>query len=435
MKTKTAVFLPAKGTSSRIANKNVQLMDGKPLFLHTLEKLFLSDIFDEIWLDTESDELAALADHIPCRRLHRIQELASNLTDGNQLFLNEVKSTEADIVMQVLGTSPFIEISTMARAIEILKTRPEYDSVVLINRQKQYTWSEGRPQYPIHRIPNSVDLPDTLIETMGLYAIRREAALKTGRRVGERPYLLDSTPIEAIDVNWPDDFALANRIAAGLREENRRLLNNIKVHLSSAILSDVMDDLGIREDQMIVGLHQNLPGRKIFGHAKTLRLRKIEDGEDFRGIYDALESYNTVIPNDIIMVENQTPEFAYFGELNANLAIRSGAIGAVIGGKTRDSEAVGALDFPTFSTGYVGRDVRRRAVTDTINRPIEIFNVPVKPGDLVFGDAEGVIVIPLKFEQKVLDEVFRRLKAEKNILFDIASGADIQALTNRHGNF
>ena len=107
---KIVAFLPAKGSSSRIKNKNLQLLDGKPLFLHTLEKLVGSNIFDDVYLDTESQEIIDLASEVNCKILHRDPSLASNKTDGNDLFLNEIKNIEAHIYVQVLCTSPFIRL-------------------------------------------------------------------------------------------------------------------------------------------------------------------------------------------------------------------------------------------------------------------------------------------------------------------------------------
>ena len=57
---KTIAFLPAKGSSDRIGNKNVRLLDGKPLFLHSIDKLLACDFIDEVYLDTESEEIAAM---------------------------------------------------------------------------------------------------------------------------------------------------------------------------------------------------------------------------------------------------------------------------------------------------------------------------------------------------------------------------------------
>ena len=432
---KVAVFLPVKGNSERIQSKNMKLMDGKPLFLHTLEKLVYSSSFDEVWLDSESEEVFKAASYLNFNKLNRDPELANNKTDGNKLFLNQVKHSDADILVQILCTSPFIKIETINKAIEILKTKKEYDSVVLVQKDKQYTWSDSGPNYDFNKIPNSKDLPDTIKETMGLYVIRRDAALKTSRRIGEKPFLLECSPQEGIDVNWPEDFDLANNIAAGIREKDRCLLNNIKNHLSSSMLSDIFDDLNIKEKKIITSLKINIDNKKIFGRAKTLKLRKIENGEDFRGIYKALDSYATIIPNDVIMVENEVSDYAYFGELNANLAIRSGAVAAVIGGKTRDNSAVMNLGFPTFSKGYVATDVRKRAVMESMNCPISIDEVKINPGDLVFGDAEGILIIPREKEKMILDEVFNRLTNENNILVDIALGKDTKEIVNGRGDF
>lgn len=431
---KVVAFVPAKGTSDRVGNKNIKQLDGKPLFLHTIDKLLNCSFIDEVVLDTESDEIIALAGERSCNVLKRDIALASNSTDGNQLFLNEVRNTDAEIIIQILGTSPFIETDTIKRGIEVLRTQPEYDSVVLVKSEKLYLWENGAPLYDRFNIPNSVLLPDTVMETMGLYIMRRKDALRIGRRIGDAPYLLEATPLEAIDVNWPQDFDLAELIAAGRREKERHLLSNLKGLFSSSMLSDILDDLGY-PNQVIRNLSPNIATARILGRASTLRLRKLNDGEDFRGIYKALESYNGIVPNDIIMVENQVGEFAYFGELNANLAIRRGVGGVVVGGMTRDSSDVIKLGLPVFAKGYSCQDVRKRATVDTINRRIYIENVEVNTEDMVFGDKEGVVVIPKSVEKIVIDAAFKSTSNEKKILIDISAGADVESLTRNYGFF
>lgn len=429
---KIVAFLPAKGTSSRVESKNLKLLDGKPLFLHTLEKLMECEFIDEVYLDTESDDVIDLASETNCKVLKRDPNLASNTTDGNKLFLNEVNYIEADIYIQILGTSPFIEKETIEKGVESIKN-DEFDSAVLIRKERLYTWNEKGPNYDIENIPNSFDLGDTIIETMGLYIVKRETALSTQRRIGNKPYLLEATPLEAIDVNWPEDFDLANLIAAGKREKERKLLDNIKSHLTSAMLSDIMDDFGL--DGVLQGFKLNIPEKKIFGKAKTLKLRALNEGEDFRGIYNALYSYNTIIPNDIIIVENEISEFAYFGELNANLAIRSGAGAAIISGVTRDTAEVKKLGFPVFSKGSNCKDVRKRATMESFNKTITVEGIKISPNDLIFGDNDGIIVIPKKFEDKILKRAFEVIKTENNILVDIANGVDVDQLTKEHGFF
>lgn len=431
---KVAAFLPVKGSSDRIENKNLRLLDGKPLFLHTLEKLMGCPSIDEVFLDTESEAIIELARDTGCRVFRRDPALASNRTDGNALFVNEVRHTDADIVLQILCTSPFIRIETLDRAIAILKSERQFDSVVLVRRERLYTWENGAPAYDIEHIPNSNTLDDIVIETMGLYGMHAKAALTLGRRIGKHPFLLEATPLEAVDVNWPEDLELANLIAAGLREQERRLLANLRNQLSSPLLSDLLDDFGYR-NCVIPGLQPNMEQARIIGRAKTLRLRELKEGEDFKGIYEALDSYRTIVPGDVIMVENTVPQYAYFGELNASLSIRAGAVGAVIGGRTRDSASVVDLGFPVFADGYTCSDVRKRATTDTINRSICIRGVPVSPGDLVYADREGVVVVPRKIEHEVVQAALESAGKEKHLQIDIALGIDSERLTSKYGFF
>ncbi|HDY8131505.1 TPA: cytidyltransferase [Vibrio vulnificus] len=431
---KVVAFLPAKGSSSRIESKNIKLLDGKPLFLHTLEKLVNSGLFDTVYLDTESEQIIDIASEVNCEILKRDPSLASNKTDGNQMFYNEVKHIDADIYVQVLCTSPFIDVDTIRKGIEVVKTDTSYDSAVLVRKERQYTWGENGPNYNIEKIPNSVDLGDTIIETMGLYIVSKKAAFETRRRIGNSPYLLEASPLESIDVNWPEDFELAELIAAGEREKSRKLLGNIKNHLTSCMLSDLLDDLGF-PNQVVKGLKPNIHGAKLLGRAKTLKLRALQEGECFKGIYDALHSYDTIVPNDIILVENEMSEYAYFGELNANLAIRSGAAGVIVNGMTRDSLEVVSTGLPVFSKGYTCQDVRKRATTESFNKTICLNEIKVEPECLVFADAEGVIIIPKSIENEVIEEVFKRSANEKKILTEISEGVNVDILTKKYGFF
>lgn len=430
---KVVAFLPAKGTSSRVDNKNIKLLDGKPLFLHSLEKLTECEFIDEVYLDTESDDIIELASEVDCKVLKRDPSLANNKTDGHQLFMNEVHQVEADIYIQILCTSPFIEKETLRQGVHQLIESAEHDSAVLVREERQYLWKDGKPTYDIDRIPNSNELAPNVIETMGLYMVKRDAALNLKKRIGLTPFILKASPTEAIDVNYPEDFELADLIAAGKRAAKRKLLNNIKTHLTSSMLSDIMDDLGI--PGVIRGPRPNIDSVKIFGRAKTLRLRELKEGENFKGIYEALHTYETIVPNDIIVVENEVSQYAYFGELNANLAIRSGASGAIIGGMTRDTAEVKNLGFPVFAAGSTCKDVRKRATVDHYNKTIEIEGIKISPEDLIFGDRDGVIVIPKKHEDKVLQTAFDIIRNEKSLLIEISKGKGILDLTKDHGFF
>lgn len=430
---KVVAIVPAKGSSDRVRNKNARLLDGRPLVVHTLEKLLRCRTVDEVYLDTESDEIAALAAHLPVRVLKRNPFLASNATDGHALFLNEVRQIEADIYVQALCTAPFVKPDTVDRAVEILRRDTQYDSVALVRREKQYEWRDGVPAYGVGRIPNSVDLPAVTLEAMSLYVVRRETALATGRRFGTRVCLMEAAPVEAVDVNTPGDFELASYIASGQRERERIVLRTLRNELTSSVLSDILDDLGI--GAVIRGLRASTPDATVLGRAKTLKLRALEEGEDFTGIYGALGSYEQIVANDVIVVENAVPEFAYFGDLNARLAIRAGAVGAIIDGVTRDSTAVRRLGFPVFARDTCCVDVRRRATVAHVGGPITVGGVRVEPGDLVFADADGIVVIPKRHEEDVIRRAVDTLSKESRITLDIAINVPADDIRQTAGNF
>ena len=126
---------------------------------------------------------------------------------------------------------------------------------------------------------------------------------------------------EVIDVNTEDDFRLAELIVAGIHMEEVNRLRLLSQFLSSSVLSDVCDDLGL--DAVLGCSYRSLdPTARLFGRARTLSLAKREPEDPPSAIYEALESYRTVISNDVLMVHTDVPEFAYFGELNTSLAVR-----------------------------------------------------------------------------------------------------------------
>lgn len=430
---KIVAFLPAKGTSERIQSKNMKILNGKPLFMHTLEKLISCDFIDEVYLDSESDEILNYAPYLGYKPLKRNAELATNKTDGHQMFWNEVKQVDADIYIQILGTSPFISKETIKRGIDALLEHPEYDSAVLMKKDKQYLWDKNQPLYDKFHIPNSNTLPDTLIESMGMYITRKETALRTKMRYGNNVYMLTANAVETIDVNYPDEFELADFIMRGITEKENDKFRLLAKFLNSAVLSDILNDMGIHS--AITGLQTNVQNRNIFARANTLKIRKLHDGEDYRGIYSSLTTYRKITPEEVIVVQNDVADRAYFGDLNAHLAIRSGAVGTIIGGVTRDIEKVSALDYQVFSCGYACSDVKRYATVESHQQPIIIKNVRICPGDLVFADQCGIVVIPRKYEVEVLEKAVKTIETENSILKRILKSEDAMTIYEKEGEF
>jgi len=431
---KVAAFLPVKGTSSRVHNKNMRIFNGEPLFVFTLRKLLKCNFIDGVYLDSENKEILEIGQRLGACLLPRDPKLADNKTDGHQLFYNEVKQVDADIYIQHLCTSPFVKESTIKAAVEMLKEDQDCDSVVLGREEKYYHWEDGRPAYNIQHIPNSVDLPPEMTEAMALYVMRGEVARATKRRIGHFPRMIIGDPIELIDINLEQDLELAKIVGAGILAEEQKRLQVLGRFFSSPILSDICDEFGI-EGVLTPDYVSNIQGAKMFGRARTLHIREATDSDPDDSIYDALQSYKQVVSNDLIVVKNDLPHLAYFGELNMSLSIRSGAVGAIIAGVTRDTRATAEAGFPVFAKGAYCKDIKGRGAVKSINQPIELDGVEIQPSDLIFADQDGIVVIPRKREIEVLTRAIEVMTTEKNIVADVCKDADVEGLVRKYGFF
>ncbi len=437
---KVYAFVPAKGSSERVENKNKRFLDGERLYARALKILLQCKEIDKVFLDTDAEDMYKDIDYLPVTFMKRNPTLATNKTDGHKMFMNELNSyPDADIYVQLLCTSPFIRPETIDNAINILKNDNNYDSAVLMKKDKFYFWENGRPTYDINHIPNSKDLPETIIESMGLYIIRKDTAKKLNRRFGDKPYLIYGQLEELIDVNTPEDLEFASIYAKGVRQKENEKLHLMKHFISSPALSDLLDDMKIEKGEdcgvVINNWCSNISGIKLLGRANTLRLRALKDGEDYRGIYKAIDSYKGIAQNDIIIVENEIKDYAYFGDLNARLAIKNGAAGVVVDGATRDLRQTQVLNFPVFCRNYSAADVRRRATVDYINKPIKIDNKTVNPRDLIFIDECAMVVIYQKYESEIIQRVLKIVQNEKNIVNDIICNKSIDEILAVRGAF
>lgn len=436
MHMKTVAFVPAKGTSKRISNKNLQILDGEHLFKRKLRQLVECTEIDEVWIDSESEEIHALASDLPVKHHHRDPALASNATDGHEMFHNETKITDADIVVQALCTAPFIDSDLMDRALRELKDSDK-TSLVTVTENKFYLWENGKPTYG-DRIPNSVDLPSHIVETMSFYAV------KTGNKAHAKRYtdeaiLYKIDEVNAIDINNQKDLELARLVCAGHRSKKMQQHNMLSKTFSSCLLSDICKEHGIEH---FLGPKLRLQNGGCFlGYAKTLKLKALEPDQrdpskkDWEGIFDALGSYEFIQPGDVIVVSNDVPDKAYFGDLNAHFAYRQGAVGVVVDGQTRDVDRVAQLGLPLFAHGRQPDDIRYEGTLESMNMPIEINGVAIKNNDIVFGDSDGVLVIPSDKWPLVLSEAKEAVRKEMMVKFEATFGSDPFYVLNNVGLF
>ena len=275
---------------------------------------------------------------------------------------------------------------------------------------------------------------------MRLYIVRRTAPGFPTKRYGLNPRLFELAEIEDLDINYQSDLDLCESICLGRRMAEFNYFRILKHHLSSSIISDVTKEMGY-SFMLDPSIRPVSPG-KILGRVKTLSLgalegedRNIKENNSWKGIYDALQSYNFIRTGDVIVVENSVPDRAYFGDLNCHLAMGAGAVGVVVDGFTRDVENVRAMGLPVFARGAWSNDIKYEGTTRSYNKPITVGGLVTMNDDVIFADPEGILIIPKGEWDDVLKRALEATFNENNIRRGLLEGRPVNEIIDSFGFF
>lgn len=146
-----------------------------------------------------------------------------------------------------------------------------------------------------------------------------------------------------------------------------------------------------------------------------------------------LEALDDLRPNEIYVNTGSSPRNALWGELMSIRARKLGSRGAVLNGYTRDTKAILKLNFPTFSWGPYGQDSAPRYKVMDFRVPLEIGSVRVRPGDILFGDIDGVCVVPTEAADEVFTKALEKARGEKLVRKALEKGSSAVAAFEKHG--
>src|SRR5439155_2147059 len=164
--------------------------------------------------------------------------------------------------------------------------------------------------------------------------------------------------------------------------------------LYSAVLADVLDGLGHRNSALPATVRPLRQEWRLFGRAVTLSAVPVA-AEPEQPYAKELECIDSLRPGDVLVATtNGDRTSALWGELLSTASRAHGAVGVVLDGLTRDAAKILEMDFPVFATGFSPLDSKGRLDGIHYNQPIRIGDCVVQPGDLVFGDMDGVAVVP-----------------------------------------
>lgn len=211
---RTACFIPIKANSERVPGKNFRILNGKKLYCYICEHVKEAGIFDDIFVDTNSQEIADYAHEMGFEVIEREPWLATDAANGNDIILHHfTKYPNYDFYFQVHATAPFLQPKTIRACCELLLASNEYDSCFTATKDYGYYWFSGQPvNYRPGLLPRSQDMEPVIEETTGLYGVSAEALKRFHCRIGKRPlaYLVDQW--EAVDINTEDDLRMAELI-------------------------------------------------------------------------------------------------------------------------------------------------------------------------------------------------------------------------------
>jgi len=204
----------------------------------------------------------------------------------------------------------------------------------------------------------------------------------------------------------------------------------------SALISDVLDDLGYRDQALPTRIRPLDEGLKMVGRARTMLYADVyalprPDENPHAGEIRLVDS---LAPDDVVVCACGTSgRIAPWGSLLSTAATVRGAAGALMDGMVRDIAEIRELKFPVFHGGIGPLDSKGRARVIDTDTPVRCGGVPVAPGDLIIGDADGVVVIPQAIEAAVVEAARERLKGEHKTKAALLAGRSLAEVYEEFG--
>lgn len=206
--------------------------------------------------------------------------------------------------------------------------------------------------------------------------------------------------------------------------------------LYAAVLSDVLDGMGYRDRAMRPFVRPLDEASLLFGRARTglyAPVYSVREGENPYDVEIAL--VDDLKPGEVAVFacDGPTDRIAPWGELLSTAARARGAAGCVTDGLVRDIRAIRTMGFPVFHGGIGPLDSKGRGKMMDADVPVACGGVLVNPGDYVFGDADGVVVIPAFAADEAFTTALAKIAAENATRDELAAGAKLADVFRRHG--
>jgi len=213
---------------------------------------------------------------------------------------------------------------------------------------------------------------------------------------------------------------------------NEELFNLIKTELYTPVVGDILDKFG--------KIHQFLPPQIqpmkdkdiIVGRAMPAIITDVY-GPQTKPFGLLTESLDQLEQGEVFIASGGAMRCAYWGEILTVTSKKRGAVGAIVNGYHRDTPMILKQSWPVFSRGRFAQDSSVRTIVSNYRCPLEIECVWINPGDLVFADLDGVLIIPKELEERVIREALLKARTEKTVLEEIKNGMSSSEAFKKYG--
>lgn len=214
-----------------------------------------------------------------------------------------------------------------------------------------------------------------------------------------------------------------------LWKNDEELFSIARQELFSSVVGDAMDKLGLQRQYLPAGIRPLSNDMTVVGRAMPVLEADIF-GEPEKPFGVMLEALDDLKQDEVYVCAGGSPRYAVWGEHMSTRAMKLGAAGAVMNSYARDTQGIIAMGFPTFALGSFGQDQGPRGKVIDFRCVVEIDGVIIRPGDVILGDVDGVLVVPQDAEEEVFAKSIEKARGEKMVMKALQEGMSaVEAFT------
>lgn len=218
---------------------------------------------------------------------------------------------------------------------------------------------------------------------------------------------------------------------------DKELFNFVKAHLYVAAVCDILDELGYRNQAMHQRLRPLLPDIRncgFIGRARTFEWEETAIIEEDKPYGLEIEAMDLLNESDVVVHStDRNGTNAPWGELMSTIAKQKGVTGCVCDSQIRDCVKIVDMDFPVYYAGIRPVDSKGRGIVSRYDVPIHCGEVEVHPGDLIYADFDGIVVVPRHVEGIVVERAKEKVLSENKSRKELMDGKSLREVFDRYG--